>query len=67
MTQRDNETQEEIPGLEPWMAVAILGFVPLTAAFVLHADFLPYLLTFGGGLTVTSMVMLVRQERRKRR
>ena len=29
---------EEIPSLEPWVLVAILALVPLTAAFILHVD-----------------------------
>ena len=66
MMQGQNDMTEEIPGLEPWLAVAVLALVPMIAAFVLHADVLPYLLSFGGALVVTSLVTLVRQEHRKR-
>ena len=67
MTHPENKTTEEIPSLEPWLAVAILSLVPMAAAFILHADFMPYLLSFGATLSVASLVMLVRQERGKRR
>ena len=63
----ETERAEEIPSLEPWLIVAILAFVPLTAAFILHVDYLPYMLSAGVAMTLTSLGMLVRQERRKRR
>jgi len=67
MTQHEKETVDQIPSLEPWLKVAIAAFIPMTAAFMVHADVVPYMFGAGGALTITSLVMLMRQERGQRR
>jgi len=67
MTKPENEMAEDIPRLDPWLGVALAGLVPMTAAFMMDAALVHYLVAAGGALITTSVVMLVRQERSKRR
>jgi hypothetical protein len=55
---------EGAPGVEPWLKVSFLAFVPLLLAFYLPDGWKPYLFVAGGLLVLWSMVMLLRQERR---
>jgi hypothetical protein len=68
-TQSDPTTTGEAGGnaasFEPWVKVALAGFVPLVLAFYLPIVLQPYLLVTGTAIVLWSIVMLVRQELRK--
>ena len=67
MAEHETTSSEEVPSLEPWLVVALVGFIPLTAAFLIAGDYMSYLIGTGGLFIVASVVMLIRQERQRRR
>jgi LPXTG-motif cell wall-anchored protein len=65
MSQNEQISVEEIPRLEPWLIIALSGFVPMTAAFMVPDDHMVGLLTAGLALITGATVMLVRRNRRR--
>jgi hypothetical protein len=66
----DSNPAREVEGdgsVEPWLRVSFLALVPLILAFYLPDEWQWSLFVAGGLLLVAATVMLVRQERRKRR
>lgn len=72
MSQRDNrETRvaasEDIPRMEPWLAVSVLAFIPGIGLFVLpQAAMIPLWVTMAMLLTA-GVGMFLRSEARKQR
>lgn len=50
---------------EPWLAIALLGCIPVGIAPLLPTTVRPWLLGVSGAFMVGSILLLVRQERRK--
>jgi len=58
-----HETTESAPGVEPWLKISLVAFVPLVLAFYLPDEWQLLLFAAGGLLVVAGIVALVRQER----
>lgn len=53
-----------VPRYEPWIGVATAAFIPLGVMFILPPSFLWPMVAAAGLLLLTSIVILIRQERR---
>jgi len=58
--QRDDA---HVPRFEPWLGVAAATFVPIGVMFILPTSFLWPMIGLAGLLLLTSVAMLIRQER----
>lgn len=52
-----------VPRFEPWLGVASSAFVPIGAMFILPTSFSWLMIGLAGVLVLSSVVMLIRQER----
>ena len=71
MSERNNtpaaSAENDIPRMEPWLAVTLLSFVPALGLFILpQAAIVPLYLVMGA-LMVTGLGMYLRAELRKRK
>jgi hypothetical protein len=67
-TQIDNSKASQsddahVPRFEPWLGVASSGFVPIGVMFILPTSFSWPMIGLAGVLVLSSVVMLIRQER----
>lgn len=67
-TQTDNSKASQsddahVPRFEPWLGVASSGFVPIGVMFILPTSFSWPMIGLAGVLVLSSVVMLIRQER----
>jgi hypothetical protein len=62
---KQDDAQDDPPGLEPWLVVGLLSFVPIAAAAVLPRTFLWPLAGVAAALFVVSVILLMVQLRRK--
>jgi hypothetical protein len=62
-----DDAHDDPPGLEPWLVVGLLSFVPIAAAAVLPRKFLWPLAGVAAALFVVSVILLMAQLRRKSR
>jgi hypothetical protein len=61
----ENGASNDAPGVELWIKISLLAFVPLVLAFYLPDEWQSSLFVAGGLLVLAGIVALVRQERRK--
>jgi len=67
-TQIDNSNASQsddahVPRFEPWLGVASSAFVPIAVMFILPTSFSWPMIGLAGVLLLSSVVMLIRQER----
>jgi hypothetical protein len=53
----------QVPRYEPWLGVAASSFVPIGVMFILPSSFVWPMIGLAGLVLLTSIVMLIRQER----
>jgi len=58
----DAATQNDIPRMEPWLAVTLLSFVPGLGLFILPSQAMIPLYAVMGALMVTGLGMFLRTE-----
>jgi hypothetical protein len=65
-TDSSNASQADsahVPRFEPWLGVASSAFVPIGVMFILPTSFSWPMIGLAGVLVLSSVVMLIRQER----
>lgn len=62
----DSSGHDDIPKMEPWLAVALTSFVPVVLALFVPLSLHFPLYAGGGVLLGAGIVMFVRSEKRKR-
>ena len=62
-----DDAHDDPPGMEPWLGVGLLSFVPIAAAAVLPRTYLWPLAGVAATLFVVSVILLMVQLRRKSR
>lgn len=65
-TDSSNANQSDgahVPRFEPWLGVASSAFVPIGVMFILPTSFSWPMIGLAGVLVLSSVVMLIRQER----
>lgn len=71
MSERNNtpaaSAENDIPRMEPWLAVTLLSFVPALGLFILPKTAMVPLYLVMGALMVTGLGMYLRAELRKRK
>jgi len=60
-TSMTDETER--PGVEPWLKISMVAFVPLALAFYLPDQWQPFLFVIGALIVIAGIVALVRQQR----
>ena len=63
----DAHHDDDIPRMEPWVGMVMASFLPVLIAFLVPSTYKVALLVASGVLFVAAMVMLIGQQRRKRR
>jgi hypothetical protein len=59
--------EDDIPGMEPWLWMVMASFLPVVIAFLVPHAYKVALFVASGGLLAAGILMLVGQQRRKRR